>query len=85
VPTPSDEPAAVFEYSGNNVTWEAFVSENSDDFYIDTMTLAGVTRPVPIWRGSGKDIIFTKSLESGNAELITDVIIPNYEYIGVEV
>lgn len=80
VPTPSGEPA-VFEYSGDNVTWEAFVSENSDDFFIYTSN--HYSFPVLI-RGD-KNIGFFKSLDSMSSPvLITDVIIPNHEYIGVE-
>lgn len=84
MPTPSGEPA-VFEYSGDNVTWEAFVSENSDDFYIHTSEIPGDTRSFPIWRDSGENIGLMKSFESGAVELITDVIIPNHEYIGINI
>lgn len=86
--TPLDEPAAVFEYSGNNVTWEAFVSENSDDFYIATLGSDDAAIHIPIWRSSDKQIALTKSPESyvaGSIEESTDVIIPNHEYIGLAV
>lgn len=76
---PVDTPTLRFEYSRANMTWEEFVSENSENFFIQELPIGDQTVKVPVIKQNPYIAISKSQTEVTTAG---DVIIPNHEYFG---